>query len=185
MTINRLQNIETWIRGHYFGKYRGTVVDNNDFTGRGRIQVNVPAVLGTENVWALPCVPYAGPDVGLVCLPPTGAGVWVEFEAGDPSYPVWTGCFWADGELPSEVVTADTRVLKTEQTLIKVDDMTGEMLITNDQNASVTLSQDVTTSAGAATHTVGGVGVVSEASPGKVEVGASGVSVNNGALTVM
>ena len=109
----------------------------------------------------------------------------MEFEAGDPSYPVWTGCFWADGELPSEVVTADTRVLKTEQALIKVDDMTGEMLITNDQNASVTLSQDVTTSAGAATHTVGGVGVVSEASPGKVEVGSSGVTVNNGAFTVM
>jgi uncharacterized protein involved in type VI secretion and phage assembly len=185
MSIGRLQNIETWIRSHYFGKYRGTVIDNNDLTGRGRIQVNVPAVLGTENIWALPCVPYAGPDVGFVYLPPTGAGVWVEFEAGDPSYPVWTGCFWADGEMPSEVMTADTRMLKTEQAQLKVDDLTGEVLITNDQNASITISQDVVSSAGVATHTVGGVGVVSESSPGKVEVGSSGVKVNDGAFTVM
>lgn len=185
MSIHRLNDIESWIRSHYFGKYRGTVIDNNDLTGRGRIQVNVPAVLGTENIWALPCVPYAGPDVGFFCLPPISGGVWVEFEGGDPSYAVWAGCFWADSELPSEVLTADTRILKTEQSQIKFDDTTGEILITNEQDASVTLSQDVVTSAGVATHTVGGVGVVSEASPGKVEIGSSGVKVNDGALTVM
>ena len=28
------------------------------------------------------------------CVPPIGAGVWVEFEQGDPDYPIWVGCCW-------------------------------------------------------------------------------------------
>ena len=185
MQIDRLQDIETWVRTHFFGKYRGKVVDNNDFLGqRGRIQVMVPAVLGTNVVWAIPCVPYAGPDVGFFFMPPIDAGVWVEFEGGDPSYPIWTGCFWGDGQLPSEILTSDTRILKTENAHLSVDDTVGDVELTNQQNVTTTWSADVTTSAGAATHTVGGIGVVSESSPGKVEVGASGVNINSGAFKV-
>ncbi len=85
---------------HFFGKYRGIVTDHNDPTGRGRLEVRVPAVMGEEPVWAMPRVPYAGNNMGLYAMPEPGTGIWVEFEAGDPSYPIWVGCFWADGEVP-------------------------------------------------------------------------------------
>ena len=82
----------------YYGKYRGTVLINIDPEQRGRLMLNVPDVLGViPSSWAEPCVPLAGPTgppMGVYMVPPIGAGVWVEFEHGDPSYPIWTGCRW-------------------------------------------------------------------------------------------
>ncbi len=168
-----------------YGKYAGTVSDNADPQQLGRLQVLCPAVLGSSPVWALPCVPYAGPGVGFFMLPPVGAGVWVEFEAGDVGRPIWAGCYWASGQLPADASSADHKLIVTDQASLTIDDSSGEIVMKNAGGASVTWNSDVTTEAGSATHTVGAVGVVSESSPGKVEVGASGVTVNNGAFTVM
>ena len=86
----------------FFGKYRGTVSGNIDPQGLGRLQVAVPAVLGpVASAWAMPCLPVAGPQAGILALPPIGASVWVEFEAGDPGSPIWVGGFWPQaGEMP-------------------------------------------------------------------------------------
>jgi len=85
----------------FYGKYRGLVIDNQDPTKRGRIQASVPEVLGaTTSGWAMPCVPYAGVGSGFYSIPAVGAGVWIEFEAGDPSRPVWVGTWWATAEAP-------------------------------------------------------------------------------------
>lgn len=84
----------------FLGKYRGTVLDNVDPLALGRILAIVPAVPGMQLNWANPCVPYAGPAVGFFAIPPIGANVWIEFEAGDPSYPIWSGCFWEELEIP-------------------------------------------------------------------------------------
>ena len=85
-------------RGRYFGKYRGLVQDVDDPENMGRIVAQVPEVYGEEySPWALPSVPFAGQNHGFVVLPEVGDGVWVEFEAGDPSRPIWTGCWWARG----------------------------------------------------------------------------------------
>lgn len=80
----------------YYGKYRATVVNNVDPLGQGRLLLTIPDVKGfLPSTWALPCVPFAGPMMGAyVVPPPIGAGVWVEFEQGDPDYPIWVGCFW-------------------------------------------------------------------------------------------
>ncbi|MET9394036.1 phage baseplate assembly protein V [Streptomyces sp. NPDC006624] len=88
----------------YLGKFRGRVVDNNDPLRIGRVTVEVPDVLGDEpSTWALPCLPFTGPESGQFAVPPPGAGVWVEFEQGDPSFPVWTGCWYgAAAELPPD-----------------------------------------------------------------------------------
>jgi hypothetical protein len=185
MHYDTLELIEELLRKRYYGKYRGKVVDNNDLMRLGRIKVTVDGIIDAGGMWAWPCVPYAGPSVGFHFLPPSDALVWVEFEGGDPSFPIWTGCMWASGELPSEVLTADTRVLRTEMAQLTIDDVMGKVTVQNDLNASVTLSLDVKTEAGLATHTVGAVGVVSESAPGKVEVGIAGVSINNGAFKVM
>ncbi|MDQ6617630.1 MAG: phage baseplate assembly protein V [Actinomycetota bacterium] len=84
------------VRKRFFGKYRGSVVDNADPLAQGRLIVRVPDVSGilTSN-WALPCVPLAGPMMGTSFVPPPiGSNVWVEFEQGDSQYPIWVGCFW-------------------------------------------------------------------------------------------
>jgi hypothetical protein len=79
----------------YYGKYRGTVVNNIDPEQRGRIQAMVPDVQGfVPTSWALPCLPIAGKQEGVFMIPQIGSAVWIEFEQGDPDYPIWVGGFW-------------------------------------------------------------------------------------------
>ena len=87
----------------FYGKYRGTVVNNVDPQQIGRIQAIVPDVSNVMlSSWAMPCVPVGGTQTGVFAVPPIGAGVWVEFEQGDPDYPIWTGCFWGTAaEVPA------------------------------------------------------------------------------------
>lgn len=136
----------------FFGKYRGTVANNIDPMQQGRIQVNVPAVLGGGQLsWAMPCTPYAGSGVGFFTIPPTGANVWVEFEGGDPDYPIWSGCFWGVGEAPAMPAVAEMKVLKTDTATFTINDLPG----------------------------VGGVKI--ETTSGmKIEITAMGVEINNG-----
>lgn len=86
----------------YYGKYRGTVLNNFDPEQRGRIMAIVPDVLGiAPSNWALPCVPIAGKQEGTFMVPQIGAGVWIEFEQGDPDFPIWVGGFWGSAaEVP-------------------------------------------------------------------------------------
>jgi uncharacterized protein involved in type VI secretion and phage assembly len=87
----------------FYGKYRGTVVNNIDPEQRGRIMVMVPDVSNVMvSSWAMPCVPVGGIQTGMFAVPPIGAKVWMEFEQGNPDYPIWTGCFWGTAaEVPS------------------------------------------------------------------------------------
>lgn len=179
-----LEQLLDWVRNRYFGKYRGTVSDNADPTSRGRLKVKVPAVLGDLEVWAMPCIPYAGKKVGFYSLPEKDTGVWVEFEGGDSSYAIWTGCFWADNELPDQS-DPNIKIWKTESHKIRLDDSADEVLVENSSDSKVTLSSDVKTESGGATHTVGSAGVVSEKGATKAEVSDSSYKVNNGALEVM
>jgi hypothetical protein len=79
----------------FYGKYRGLVILNIDPEQIGRVIVQVPDVLGViPSSWAMPCVPAAGIQSGCFVVPPIGSQVWVEFEQGDPDYPIWTGGFW-------------------------------------------------------------------------------------------
>lgn len=183
-TDDLTQQLLTWVRGHFFGKYRGTVSDNNDPTSRGRLKVKVPSVLGTVESWAMPCVPYAGDSVGFYSLPANGVGVWVEFEAGDPSYPIWSGCFWGDNELPDSG-GASIKIWKTDKVTFRIDDDNDELKMETTSQSTVTLASDITSESNGAKHTVGSSGVVSELGSGKVEVTTATVSLNNGAFEVM
>ena len=88
-------------RERAYGKYRGIVLNNVDPLNLGRIMATVPDVLGeVPTGWATPCVPYAGTGSGFFSIPPIAAGVWIEFEAGDVSRPIWSGCYWGVGEVP-------------------------------------------------------------------------------------
>jgi hypothetical protein len=108
--INEIEDIneaeDTSEPQKFYGKYRGVVFNNLDPEQRGRIQAIVPDVSGlVPTSWAMPCVPVAGStplQMGIFAVPPIGAGVWIEFEQGDPDYPIWAGCFWGSaGDVPA------------------------------------------------------------------------------------
>jgi uncharacterized protein involved in type VI secretion and phage assembly len=129
----------------FYGKYRGTVVDVTDPSGMGRLKASVPEVLGDiPSGWAAPCTPYAGAGVGLYTVPPVGAGVWIEFEAGDPSRPIWSGCWWGQNEVPNTATgspaTPPIKILHSEQgLLISLDDATRCITVLASSGTKLTL----------------------------------------------
>lgn len=102
------------VEGRYYGKYRGIVTDNQDPDDLGRVKAQVPRLLGNvETGWALPCLPFGGTsDQGTYFIPDQGATVWIEFEGGDLAYPIWTGTWWGDNQLP-ESAAPGQKVIKT------------------------------------------------------------------------
>lgn len=147
----------------FFGKYRGTVVQNVDPQQIGRIQAMVPDVSGLlPSSWALPCVPIAGKQSGSYCVPQVGAGVWIEFEQGDPDYPIWTGGFWGTaGEVPAQALAGNPAspsiVLQSalQNTLVISDvpgptggillqSTTGAMILVNDTGITISNGQGAT-----------------------------------------
>ena len=164
------------VTSRHYGKYRGRVVDNADPTSRGRLQVVVPALLDTQPVWALPCAPYAGANVGFFAMPPVDAGVWVEFEGGDLDLPIWSGCFWADGEIAAADAAPAFKLWITDAVSIRIDDDAGEIVIKT-RGATLTL---------AATEITAEASTITEkALSSQTKLSASGFDVNNGAFTVI
>lgn len=169
----------------FYGKYRGTVINNLDPEQRGRIMAMVPDVLGlTPSSWALPCVPLAGKLEGTFMVPQIGAAVWIEFEQGDSDYPIWTGGFWGSvAEVPTLALAPppippgqNIVIQSTGQNMLVVSDApptpvsggiilkstTGAMIVVNDSGIYITNGK------GAAITMIGPT-----------------VTINNGALTVI
>jgi uncharacterized protein involved in type VI secretion and phage assembly len=155
-------------RARFYGKYRGTVIDVDP--GTMRVKADVPAVLGTTvSNWALPCAPYAGDSVGFAFLPEVGSAVWIEFEGGDVSFPIWTGSFWLSGQVPSDAAAA-VKVIATKQHKILLNDDQGSITIEDSNGNSVTMdSTGITLTRGSQT----------------VQVSDAEVNINNGALEVV
>jgi uncharacterized protein involved in type VI secretion and phage assembly len=114
------------------GKYRATVVNNIDPLQIGRIQAMVPDVAGfIPSTWAMPCLPVAGINTGFFTVPVIGSGVWIEFERGDPDYPVWVGGYWgtaAEVPLLAHAVTSGVAGITLQTPLkngIVISDMPG------------------------------------------------------------
>ncbi len=74
----------------YYGKFRGIVTNNFDLESRGRLMVRIPG-FSDNIVWAEACVPFLKLPAEYD-IPPVGMDIWVEFEQGDPDYPIWVGC---------------------------------------------------------------------------------------------
>ncbi|WP_255335850.1 phage baseplate assembly protein V [Methanosarcina sp. KYL-1] len=111
-------------------------MDHLDPLGIGRLLVTVPAIPEeSRRNWAMPCVPYAGADVGFFALPPIGANVWVEFEEGNPNRPIWCGCFWEEGEVPDS--RPEKKVFRTTETAITLEDTSGRGGITLETSEGV------------------------------------------------
>jgi len=133
-----------------FGKYRGTVKDNEDPKSIGRLRVSVPSLFGSEiTTWALPCLPFGGlKQQGMFFIPEKESRVWVEFEEGDINRPIWTGVFWnVEDDLPDDAAkqTPTTRILQTPSGhKLQFDDADGERRIklTHPTESELTLEED-------------------------------------------
>jgi phage baseplate assembly protein gpV len=157
------------LRTRFYGKYRGIVSDVDAATMR--IKAKVPAVLGeTPTGWCMPCVPYAGPSTGFAFLPAKGSGVWIEFEGGDVSYPIWVGGYWREGEFPTDAAENVRVIVTSAPHKIELDDDQGTITISDPNGNTVTLdSTGITLANGDSISVV---------------VSSSSVSVNDGALEV-
>lgn len=92
-----IYEFEDRFSGRYFGKYRGVVDDNQDPKNLFRIKAIVPVVMGSEESlgWAFPLtLTGGGKNVGDTWLPAKGDYVWIEFEGGDTSSPLWSAGPW-------------------------------------------------------------------------------------------
>lgn len=165
----------------FLGKYRGTVINNIDPMQIGRIQVIVPDVSNIMlSSWAMPCLPVTGIQMGMYTVPVIGSGVWVEFEQGDPDYPIWVGGFWGTAaEVPALArmvppVVPGITLQTTLQNGLTVNDVPGP-------TGGIMLK-----SATGATIIVNDTGIYIQNGKGAsiVMVGPS-VTVNNGALVVV
>jgi len=170
----------------FYGKYRGTVVNNVDPLLRGRLMLEVPDVTGlVPSSWAEPCVPLAGPTgppMGVYMVPPIGAGVWVEFERGDPSKPIWVGCRWG---LPSDVPPLALAGLPISPNIC-MQTMGQNMLMLSDMPPTPATGGIILKSLTGATLVVNDLGIFIQNGKGaSITLMGPAVDINLGALTIV
>jgi uncharacterized protein involved in type VI secretion and phage assembly len=124
---------------HFFGKYRGLVEQVDPKLGR--ITAKVHGVYGDqESPWAWPAFPFAGKNHGMMVMPEKGDGVWVEFEAGNPDIPIWSGCWFAKDEVPKPL-TEDVRGIVTSAGLqFILDEKNKELKLVHPGGAEISLT---------------------------------------------
>ena len=170
--------------GKYFGKYKGTVLNNIDPMMKGRLSVQVLDVTQLlPTTWAEACVPLAGPTgppMGMFVVPPIGAGVWVEFQNGDPNHPIWVGCRWgAASDIPPMAkaglpVSPNIVIQSLGQHMLMVSDLpgpTGGIMLKSATGASIIVNDTgiyIQNGKGASLNMVG-----------------PSVTINNGSLTIL
>lgn len=116
--------------GRFYSVYRGVVMDNEDETQRGRIQIHVPSIYGGINVWANPKSFGGGPKFGFKYLTPqAGEVVHIEFEAGDPLRALWSYHGWALNEKPEELGNTTLGFITPNGNKVLLEDVEGTLVI--------------------------------------------------------
>jgi uncharacterized protein involved in type VI secretion and phage assembly len=125
----------------------------------------------------MPCAPFGGNQVGFFALPTVGAGVWIEFEHGNPNYPIWTGCWWgAQTEIPTKLLAPPYQklmIITPSGHSITIDDTPGVGGISLETAEGVKVTLSVTALE------------INDGKGGVIKMTGPQVSVNNGALEVV
>lgn len=150
--------------GDYFGKFRGTVVQNVDPQQMGRIQAIVPSATNViPTTWAMPCVPFTGRQSGVFVVPAIGSAVWIEYEQGDLDYPIWTGGFWGSAaEVPAIALAGNP--------------LSPSIVLQSGLGNSITISDLPGPAGGIQIKSAGGAAIL---------VNETGITITNGAATIV
>jgi uncharacterized protein involved in type VI secretion and phage assembly len=168
MNESLLYDVLERLTSRFYGKYRGVVTEVDEKTFR--IKARLAGVLADQTTgWARPCVPFAGKNIGMAFLPAKGAGVWIEFEGGDVSYPIFSGYYWNDGQNPAEA-TAKVRAIITQG---------GAQILLSDDPQRITISDKAGNKI-----VLDSEGITISKGSQQVAVGDSSVSLNSGAFEV-
>jgi hypothetical protein len=169
----------------YYGKYRGLVIENLDPLQIGRVMLQCPDVLGaTPASWAMPCVPAAGIQAGVFIVPPIGSQVWVEFEQGNPDYPIWTGGFWGTASEIPAMATAPPAIPPGQNIVLQ---STGQnMILISDSAPTPATGGIVLKSMSGAMIVINATGIYIDNGQGaSISLIGPTVAINNTALTIM
>jgi hypothetical protein len=202
---DRLVELSEWRNEHFYGIYRGTVEDVEEGDNLGIISVKIPDVFGPTHVVARvrPCSPFAGDQHGFVAIPEPGDGVWIVFEAGKVSLPVWVGFWWASGEIPDPKGKLVRSFITTKGHKLVLDDDQVEVTLLHSGGAEIKMTDsDVTITIGdasiamksseiklavgpTASLKISSSEIAIEASPvGSVKLTSGGVDIASGAMKI-
>jgi hypothetical protein len=125
----------------------------------------------------------AGAQAGCFIVPPVGAQVWVEFEQGDPDYPVLAGGFWGStGDVPT---CANSPAATPPGQNIVLQTTGGHMILLSDAPETSTTGGIVIKSASGAMIVVNQTGIYIDNGKGAVlQLVGPSVDMNSGGLTV-
>lgn len=167
--------------GRHHGKFRGTVIDNIDPMQMGRLIVQVADVSNIlPSTWAMPCMPFGGIQSGMFAVPAIGSGVWIEYEQGDPDYPIWVGCYWGSAaDVPALALATppglQNVILQTiGQNTVMISDVpgpTGGIMLKSTTGAMISISDT-------------GI-IISNGQGATIVMSGPSVTINEGALEVI
>ncbi len=168
----------------YYGLYRATVVNNIDPLQSGRLQVLAPDVGGlTPSTWAMPCMPMAGIQNGIYAVPIIGSGVWVQFEGGDPDYPVWIGGWWGSAAEVPALALAPPPIPPGQNVVLQTSGQNTMML--SDSAPTPVTGGIVLKSTTGATIVVNDTGIyINNGKGASINMVGPAVTINNGALVI-
>jgi hypothetical protein len=158
--------------GLVFGRYRGLVREIGTGANLGLIKVIIPGIYGSRELspWAEPAPALAGPGYGALILPQEDDYVWVDFEEGNPSSPVWSGACWASPEEVPSDLGPQARGLRSPQ---------GHRVIVDDENDSIQIIHRT-----GARLVIEDKTITLQAAKGKIVLSESGIDFNDGAAKV-
>lgn len=125
--------------GRFYSIYRGMVVDNNDPNHMNSLQVAIPEIQGGIIIWALPFGQHGGLKTGFKYLAPEiGDTVYIMFEYGNPSKPLWTYHGFGLEQIPEELDDPNKMgIITPNGNLVILDETSGELNIFTKGNITI------------------------------------------------
>lgn len=125
--------------GRFYSIYRGMVMDNDDPNHMNSLQVAIPEIQGGIIVWALPFGQHGGLKTGFKYLAPEiGDTVYIMFEYGNPSKPLWTYHGFGLEQVPEELDGPNKMgIITPNGNMVILDETSGELTIFTEGNITI------------------------------------------------